>query len=79
MSVMEELQVVFRETFDDDSIVIGRETTAEDIDDWDSLSHVHLVMAAEAKFNIRFNTTEISMLENVGEFVDIIKERTGKD
>ncbi|WP_421792094.1 acyl carrier protein [Hyphobacterium sp.] len=79
MSIESDLLEVFRETFNDDSIEISRETTAEDIEGWDSLSHVGLIMAAEAKFEIRFNTTEISMLENVGEFMDIIKERTGRE
>lgn len=78
MSIMSELQDVFRKSFGDDSIVVVPETTAKDIDDWDSLSHVGLVMAVEKQFGVRFSTTEISLLENVGQFADIIRSKTGR-
>ncbi|MCP4564776.1 MAG: acyl carrier protein [Bosea sp.] len=79
MSVMQELQDVFRKAFADDTIVLNEAMTAEDIEDWDSLSHVGLVLAAEKHFGIRFNTTEISMLENVGQFAQLIRDRTGRE
>lgn len=79
MNVMEELQQVFRATFNDGAIVIDHTTTAKDVEEWDSLSHVGLVLEAEKRFGIRFNTAEIALLENVGEFVQIIRRRTGRD
>ncbi len=78
MSVMSELQDVFRKTFNDDSLVITEKMTANDIDDWDSLSHVNLVVEAEKHFAIRFSTTEISFLEKVGQFADVIRSKTGR-
>ena len=79
MNVIEELQQVFRATFKDNAIEIGNSTTAKDIDEWDSLSHVGLVLEAEKRFRIRFSTAEIALLENVGEFAQIIRRRTGRD
>ena len=78
MSVMSELQDIFRKTFNDHSLVIAEKMTANDIDDWDSLSHVALVTEAEKHFVIRFSTTEISFIENVGQFADIIRSKTGR-
>lgn len=62
------LQDVFRRVFDDDSIEIGPETTADDIDDWDSLEHINLIIACEREFSVKFVTAEIAGLKNVGEF-----------
>jgi acyl carrier protein len=78
MSVMSELQYIFRKTFNDDSLAIAEKMAANDIDDWDSLSHVNLVIEAEKHFGIRFSTTEISLLENVGQFADVIRSKTGR-
>lgn len=70
------LTEVFRSVFDDDELVIGAGTTAEDIDAWDSLTHVQLIVAVEARFGVHFNVGEIATLENVGHMVDLIKART---
>jgi acyl carrier protein len=77
MSVIDRLQTVFRQTFHDETIVIAPETTAEDIEAWDSLSHVGLIMAVEKAFGIRFNATEIASLENVGALAEVIRQRAG--
>jgi acyl carrier protein len=66
------LTEVFREVFDEDDIVLKPETTAEDIADWDSLSHIRLVLAVSKAFNVKFTAAEVSRLENVGEFVQLI-------
>lgn len=73
MNMMEELQEIFREIFDDDELVISREMTAEDIEEWDSLTHIQLIVEIEKKYNIRFTTAEIKKAANVGEFIDIIQ------
>ena len=70
-----ELTAVFRDVFDDDSIAIGPETTADDIDGWDSQAHVTLVVATEMRFGIRFRTAELESLRNVGDFVRLIEEK----
>ena len=76
MSVIERLNRVFREVLEDDSIVLAANTTAADIDGWDSLSHVQLVLAAEREFNVRLRASEIGNLENVGAFVELLERKT---
>ena len=73
--IFERLKVVFRDVFDDDSISVNEETTAEDIEDWDSLNHITLIDAVESEFGIRFTMGEVSGMKNVGEMAQIIKER----
>ena len=75
MEIIEELQEIFRERFDEDELVISRDTTAEDIEDWDSLTHMQLIVEIEKKYGIKFTTAEIKKAANVGEFIDIIKEK----
>ena len=58
--------------FDDDELVIKANTTAKDIDGWDSLTHIRLVISIEKAFDLRFTAAEISALENVGEMVELI-------
>lgn len=75
--VMVRLQDVFRDVFDDDAIAISATTTAKDVDGWDSLNHVNLVVAVEKKFGIKFTTKEVNTLANVGEFVQLIEKKLG--
>lgn len=70
-----ELTGVFRDVFDDDKITLGPETTAADIDGWDSHAHVTLIVATEMKFGIRFRTAEFETLQNVGDFVRLIERK----
>lgn len=72
----EKLTEIFQSVFDDDELLISDITTAEDIEDWDSLEQINLVVAVEKKFNIKFNIEEVSMFKNVGEMVDIIIRQT---
>lgn len=74
--VFERLNEVFRDVFDDDSITVSDETTADDIEDWDSLEHINLVVAVEKEFGMKFNMNEVSAMKNVGEMADLILERT---
>jgi acyl carrier protein len=78
MDILQELTPIFREVFDDDSIVLTRETTANDIDAWDSLSHMNMVMAVEVKFKIRFALGELPSLKNVGDLADLVLKKLAK-
>lgn len=69
------LNKIFQDLFDDDDINVTRETTADDIEDWDSLEHINLIAAVERKYKIRFTMKEVSSMKNVGEMIDIISER----
>lgn len=70
--VFEEVRKIFRDNFDDDDLVIVDETNSSDIEDWDSIEHINLVIAMEKKFDLKFNIREVGKLANVGEMVDLI-------
>jgi acyl carrier protein len=70
--VLQQLTPVFRDVFDDDSIVLNPSMTANDIDGWDSQTHVMLTVAAEQRFGIKFRTAELESLRNVGHFAQVI-------
>lgn len=76
--IYERLNEVFRDVFDDDSITVNENTTAADIEDWDSLNHITLIDAVESEFKVRFTMGEVSGMKNVGEMAQIIKERAKK-
>ena len=73
--VYERLTVVFRDVFDDEAIQINDATTADDIEDWDSIEHITLIGAVESEFGVRFKMGEVSGMKNVGEMVKIILDR----
>ena len=72
------LNEVFRDVFDDDSIVVKPATTADDIEDWDSLEHITLISAVEKEFGMKFKMGEISSMKNVGEMAHINAARATK-
>lgn len=72
------LEPVFREVFDDKTISLNRATTANDLDDWDSLTHMNLVIALELRFKIKFALGELQLLKNVGDMLDIINKKLSK-
>lgn len=74
----EVLNEIFREVFDDETLTVGPATTAEDIEDWDSLEHINLVVAVEKKFGMKFNIGEVNGMNNVGEMIETILKRTGQ-
>lgn len=76
--IKEKLQEVFQDVFDDDSIELFDEMTAMDIEDWDSLMHINLILAIEKAFGLKFTTEEISNAKNVGAFIALIQEKTGE-
>ena len=68
---------VFRDVFDDDELVVEMKTTATDVPGWDSLMHVRLMIAMEKAFQMRFLSSEVASLKNVGELVSLISAKTG--
>lgn len=75
MNIQEELNALFCKVFDDNEIKITRKTYSDDIDEWDSLSHINLVVAIEKHFKIKFNNAEILRWKNVGNMLDSINEK----
>jgi acyl carrier protein len=66
---------VFRDIFDDPLLQIEDSTTASDIDDWDSLTHIDLIVQVEKEFGIKFSTGEVRGLKNVGDFIALIAKK----
>ena len=76
--IYDRLNTLFRDFFDDEDIEIDADTTADDIDDWDSLNHITFMSAVEQEFGVRFTMGEVSGMKNVGEMAEIIKARGTK-
>lgn len=72
--VYERLNAVFADVFDDEELTVNDETTAADVEGWDSLIHITLIDAVEEEFDISFDMKTIVKLKNVGEMVDVIME-----
>ena len=73
--ILNQVQEIFHNQLDDESIVLTTETTAEDVDDWDSLTNIMLVVAIEKQFKIKFTSEEILSWNNVGEMINCILEK----
>jgi acyl carrier protein len=71
------LTAIFRDIFDDETITLTPETTADDVEGWDSFNHINLIVSAEAKFGVKFKSAEVEELKNVDEFVQLIKRQVG--
>ena len=72
--ILKKVNEIFCDVFDDDTIVISDDTTANDIDDWDSLMQIELITEHEAFFGLKFGMKEVLNMKNVGEMIDIIFE-----
>ena len=73
--ISEQLTKVFREVFGDGTITLDAQTTADDIDGWDSMSHINLIIAIEIAFGIEFSNEEIRSFNNVGEMQKCIESK----
>ncbi len=73
--IFEALNEVFRDLFDDEAITVTDTTTAAEIEDWDSLEHINLIVAVEKKFGMKFSMGEVNKMKNVGEMADLIQQR----
>lgn len=73
--IQTEVQNIFRDIFDDEDITLQNDMTAKDVEDWDSLNHINIIVACEQKFSIKFTTKEVRELANVGEFLSLIEKK----
>lgn len=76
-AVFEKLDEIFQDVFDDPDICVGETTTAADIEDWDSLEHINLIVAVENAFGIKFGMGEVTHMEDVGEMANLILKKLG--
>lgn len=70
--IMEQIQNIFRDVFDDEELIVADSTSSDDIEEWDSLSHIQLVVAIEKAFGLKLTSKEILSWEDVGEMADAI-------
>jgi acyl carrier protein len=73
--VLDQATDIFKDTLDNDDIKLSPETTADDIEEWDSLSHIQLIVALEKHFKIKFTTAEITSYKNVGQMAESISKK----
>lgn len=78
MEIKERLQEIFRDIFDDEELEIREDMSAKDIEDWDSLAQINLIIAIEKEFGVKFNLEEVSKLKNIGEILTYLKIKIEK-
>ncbi|WP_324283369.1 acyl carrier protein [Fusobacterium polymorphum] len=76
MNQKERLQEIFRDIFDDEKLIITEEMSANDIEDWDSLAQINLIIAIEKEFKVKFRLEEVSNLKNIGEMLELLSKKT---
>ena len=69
------LTEIFRDVLDVDDLVLTPEMTAASVPEWDSFNHIHLVVAVEARFKVKFQTAELESIQSVGHFVELIQAK----
>lgn len=77
-SLLKEVNSIFIDVLDDESVKLTPETTANDVEGWDSLTHIQLIVAIEKRFKIRFGSREIQSWKNVGEMLETIDSKLQK-
>jgi acyl carrier protein len=73
--IYEKLNTVFEDVFDDDTIIVRPELSADDVDAWDSLTHIRLLLTVESTFNVKFSASEIGKLKNVEGLAELIRSK----
>ncbi len=76
--ILDRLQPVFRDVFENPDLTVGRESNAMTVDGWDSLAHVNLIAAVEVAFGVRFALGELEELQNVGDMIGLIRRKLGR-
>ena len=74
-TITKELNAIFQRVFSDEDISIFEEMTADDVDEWDSLNHINLIIEVERDFKVKFSNAEIARLENVGDLISLISRK----
>jgi acyl carrier protein len=72
---LELMQSIFRDVFNDDALVLRPEMTAADVETWDSLTHINLIVGIEREFKVRFTTGEVASLKNVGDLATLVERK----
>jgi acyl carrier protein len=76
--ILDGLTQVVADLLDQPDLRLARDTTADEVQGWDSVNHINIVVAAEEKFHVKFRTAELDEIRNVGDFVDLIQKKIAK-
>ena len=76
--ILDELQPIFQDIFEDDELSITAESNADTVEDWDSLAHITLIVAIEQEFEIKFALGELEAMKNVGDMVELMQIKLSK-
>ena len=76
--ILDELQPIFQDIFEDDELLITAESSAATVEDWDSLAHITLIFAIEQEFEIKFALGELEAMKNVGDMVELMQTKLSK-
>ena len=76
-TILKDLEVIFQDIFDDEDIVLTEATNSDDIEDWDSLEQINLLVAIEKKFSVKFQLSDVNGLANVGDMVSLVQRLVG--
>lgn len=79
LNTIERLETIFKDVFDDEDLQINKSTSAIDIDEWDSLAHIRLILQIEKSFSLHFEASEIEKVENVGQMAEFISRKLAND
>lgn len=74
-AIYETLTGLFQDVFEDDTLVLRPDLTADEVDGWDSLSHIQMLLAVEQAFSVRFSAAQVSSLSRLGDLVDLIQSK----
>ena len=74
--IIEKLTSIFREVFSDNNIVVNDEMTANDVENWDSLTHMLMITKVEETFGVKFKLKELNKLKQVGDIISLVEEKT---
>lgn len=75
LQILEEIKMIFQEVFDDESLNVTMNTTSEDIEEWDSLEHINIILLVENRFKVKMDFQELSEINSVKQIVDKVKEK----
>lgn len=75
MDTLKTIEAILRDIFDDDTLQINETTTADDIEDWDSLAQIRIASEVEAAFSVKFSFAELQQMKNVGDMIHLIEEK----
>lgn len=75
MDILNKIQEIMYDVFDNENLIITGESSSENIDDWDSLSHINIMVQVQKCFDVRFNVEEIANTKNVGKIVELVQSK----